>query len=139
MTLMLTSLENALAALQEAIVVSQPQNCDGLSAGQRRTIRAGVIQSFAFTYELCWKFMKRWLSHNLGRDYIDGISRHELFRRAAEHRLIEDVEGWMDFHDARNEVSHTYDADRADEVYQVACRFAAAAEAFLQILARHRD
>jgi nucleotidyltransferase substrate binding protein (TIGR01987 family) len=45
------------------------------------------------------------------------VTRRELFRVAAENRLIGDVELWMGFHSSRNEISHTYDQATASEVF----------------------
>jgi nucleotidyltransferase substrate binding protein (TIGR01987 family) len=94
-----------------------------LSNAAKETIRAGVIQNFEFTYELCWKFLKRWLGNNLGSTYIDGVSRRELFRLAAEHHLIDEVEAWMEYHEKRNETAHTYEKTTAEEVFQTAKKF----------------
>jgi nucleotidyltransferase substrate binding protein (TIGR01987 family) len=84
---------------------------------------AGVIQNFEFTYELSWKYMKRWLENNIGSSEVDGVSRRQLFRLAIENKLIDDIDIWMDFHVARNRTSHTYDFDTAEKVYEVAKEF----------------
>ena len=52
-----------------------------------------------------------------------GVTRRGLFRLAAESRLIDDVEKWMEFHQARNLSSHTYSAVMADEVLKYALQF----------------
>lgn len=74
---------------------------------KRQAVRSEVIQHFEVTYELSWKLTKRWLSL-LGESFaVEGVSRRQLFRLAAEHRLIDDVEKWMRYHEARNEdVAH---------------------------------
>lgn len=113
----LSAFEKALNALDEAIRAGASEELKQLlTPGQYNTLRSGVVQSFEFTYELSWKFIKRWLEANLGAVYVDGVSRRELFRIAAEHRLIADVEQWMFFHKLRNLTSHTYDEDTANEV-----------------------
>ena len=105
----------------------------------RKMVIAGAIQHFEFTYELCWKFMKRWLETNMGSAYVDGVSRRELFRLAAESRLITDVERWMAYHQARNLTSHIYDEEVAREVYQMAVRFISSAKELLTTLEAHND
>ncbi|GHV21315.1 nucleotidyltransferase [Planctomycetales bacterium] len=128
-TLDLTNLKNAVAALERAVKVSTQS--EGFDAGTREVIRAGVIQSFEFTYELCWKFMKRWLEINLSPGIADGITRRELYRYAAENRLIAEVKSWFNFQDDRNKTSHTYDGETAASVYASACEFLPYAQDFL--------
>jgi nucleotidyltransferase substrate binding protein (TIGR01987 family) len=83
--------------------------------------------------------MKRWLENSLGTTYVDGVSRRELFRFAAENRLIEDVDQWMIYHQARNIMSHTYNEERAEELYAIAIIFAADAEKLLHQIEAHND
>jgi len=104
-----------------------------------KTLQAGVIQHFEFTYELCWKFLKRWLERNLGRSEVEGISRRELFRLAHESRFIDDVKLWMRFHAARNQTSHTYEQKTANDVLKVASEFLPQAQDLLQRLLAHND
>jgi nucleotidyltransferase substrate binding protein (TIGR01987 family) len=135
MELDLSSLRQAVDSLGRALKVAENENfIAGLEKDARETIRAGVIQNFEFTYELCWKFMKRWLTANFGAVYVEGVTRRQLFRLSAENRLITDVDQWMAYHDARNEATHTYDEDTAEEVFGIARRFLADAKAFLQAL-----
>ena len=63
--------------------------------------------------------MKRWLEHNLGSAYVDGVTRKQLFRLAAEHHLIDDVAAWFNYHNARNKTAHTYNHATAVEIYAV--------------------
>ena len=119
MPLDLSSLEDAICALDEALVFAQSAMVAALTTAQQNTVRAGVIQCFEFTYELAWKFMKRWLEHDHGSVYVDGITRKSLFRLAAEYQLIDDVSAWFVYHQARNKTSHTYASKTALEVYQI--------------------
>ena len=117
-----TSFEKAVTRLDESLkVVAEFQSTD--SSPLLRTLISGVVQHFEFTYELSWKFIKRWLGENLGKSQVDGLSRLELFRLAAEYQLIDSVESWMLFHRARNETSHTYNENIADEVFNIAEQF----------------
>ena len=109
----LTSLKKALQSLISAEKVYNMRASD-VEIEERELLRAGVIQNFEFTYELCWKFMKRWIEMNVNPEAADGVTRRELFRRAAENKLIVDVDLWMDFHKARNATSHIYNEDIAE-------------------------
>jgi nucleotidyltransferase substrate binding protein (TIGR01987 family) len=133
MPLDLTSLEKSVAALRLSCTETSSGLAE-LSPALRETVKAGVIQQFEVAYEQGWKSMKRWLEENVGAETVDGVSRRELFRRAAESRLIDDVERWMQFHRARNETSHTYSSETAGEVYAIALEFLPAAEALLAAL-----
>ncbi|MFC6671930.1 HI0074 family nucleotidyltransferase substrate-binding subunit [Marinobacterium aestuariivivens] len=136
-----------LSALQRAVmsleaVIGETRNetfMASLNEVQRSAFIAGAIQNFEFTYELCWKFMKRWLDLNLGSTYVEGVSRRELFRLAHQNRLIDSVDDWMLFHRARNQTSHVYDRKVADEVYSVAVRFLPDARELLQRIESKND
>lgn len=137
MNLDLSSLENATATLERSVHAATSLQAS-IPEELRETVRSGIIQNFEVAYELSWKMMKRWLGANVSPDVVDGVSRRELFRRAAESRLIADVDLWMGFHAARNETSHTHDHETAAEVVTVAARFSPAARALLAALhARH--
>lgn len=139
MALNLSSLQKAVDSLQRAVKVASSQIKGKVDTDVEEVIRAGVIQNFEFTYELCWKFMKRWLGINIGSAVVDGIPRKELFRRAAESRLISDVETWFEYNNLRNETAHTYDTKTAEDVYAAAVRFAADARALLKVLETKND
>lgn len=140
MHLDLTSLKQALAALElTGRAARESESQSTLSEGLRLAVRAGVVQHFEFTYELCWKFMKRWLSAVAGRTDVDGVSRRELFRMAAREKLIDDVESWFDFHTARNKVAHTYNEAAAAEVFDMALRFSVFAASLLKQLEARND
>lgn len=140
MLLELDSLRKAIKSLQAVLEKADDEalsmRIDDIT---RYAIKAGAIQNFEFTYELCWKFMKRWLENTMGNTYVDGVSRRELYRIAAEHRLIDDVDQWMIYHKARNITSHTYNEDRAEEVFQIAKIFAADAGKLLRQIEAHND
>lgn len=124
MKLDLSSLTKAVESLERTLKVAENKTLiDSLDKDVNNAIRAGVIQNFEFTYELSWKLLKRYLEANLGSVYVEGINRRELFRLAAENRLIDDVNQWMEYHDARNETAHTYNEDTAQDVFETSLRF----------------
>ena len=54
----LSSLQRALRSFISARKIFQLR-LETVNDEERVLLRAGVIQNFEFTYELCWKFMKR--------------------------------------------------------------------------------
>ena len=140
MALDLSSLREAVSALGAvAAKSSDTAFMQGLDDVARNAIRSGVIQHFEFTYELSWKFIKRWLETNVSATAVDGITRRELFRMAAENKLIVDVDQWMRHHDARNVTSHTYSAKIAERVYLAALAFVRDAQRLLEALEARND
>lgn len=140
MPLELDSLMKAVTALDLVLEKSKDSEfMSGIDAVAANAIKSGVIQHFEFTYELCWKFIKRWIEMNISAGAADGVTRRELFRQAAENRLIDDVEQWMRYHDARNQVSHTYQPEIAERVYAATTVFAVDAEKLLAALKARND
>lgn len=140
MILDLSSLKKAINSLEKAVIFSiKKENEKNTDSDEMAVIIAGVIQNFEFTYELCWKYMKRWLEENISRDIVDGVPRNELFRRAAESRLIDEVEKWFEFHVARNKTSHVYDEDIARDVYLTSKDFLPEAKLFYKRIEERND
>lgn len=90
--------------------------------------KAGVIQAFGYTFELCWKTMKRLLEEE-GRS---ADSPKSTFRIAATNNLIDDPEIWFEFLKKRNLTLHTYDEDDAELVLSVCAQFSQEVKKFLK-------
>jgi nucleotidyltransferase substrate binding protein (TIGR01987 family) len=125
-------LKNAVNALKASIDDYDEYSSKGGTL--KNTLRSGVIQNFEVAYELSWKFMKRWLSFNVSPELIDGIPRFELFKHAAEKKLISKLDKWFDFHKARNRTVHEYSETTADEVLEFARDFIPYAKEFIEKL-----
>lgn len=139
MALELNSLRKAVFSLERAVRVAQNEIKGPVDTDHEEVIRAGVIQNFELTYELCWKFMKRWLETNASGASADGWTMKELFRMAAERRLIDNVEAWFGYHRNRNKTSHTYEPATANEVYDSTVQFLKDAQALLKTLETKND
>ena len=111
--IVLTPFNKALSSLNAALAQTKDE-----------FVRDAVIQRFEYTYELAWKMLKRHLDESEGAATIDALSRKDLFRLAGERGILDNVEAWFGYHRARNETSHTYDANKAEQVYEVARQFA---------------
>ena len=136
MTLDLSSLENALTQLEQVVARSQDERF--MSAQDeitRNAMRAGVIQHFEIAYELCWKFIQRWIRENRTPAEADyPRTRKELFRLAARYGLVKDPLPWFAYGDARNITTHTYNEADAVTVYAQAAPLARDARYLLERL-----
>ena len=140
MTIRYGSLRKSLNALAEVSAMSgNDERMRQLTDIERVAIRAGVVQHFEITYELCWKLIARWLNANISPGIADGVARRQLFRLAAENRLINDVERWMEHHEGRNATSHIYDFNKAEAVYRATVDFVHDARALLHALEARND
>ena len=140
MPLHLDNLGNSIEAFDELLRASEDAVRMGrLSEIERIGIRAGVVKHFEITYELSWKLMVRWLNTNVGSDTADGVTRRQLFRLSAAHKLISDVDRWMQHHDARNTTSHIYDSKKAQQVYEAVSGFTHDARQLLKALEARND
>jgi nucleotidyltransferase substrate binding protein (TIGR01987 family) len=89
---------------------------------------AGAVQAFEYTYELCWKTMKRLLA-------TKGIitnSPRDTFRAAALVGFIADPEPWFNFLEIRNITVHTYEQAEAQRVIAAFDDFSKEVSTFLK-------
>ena len=141
MKLDLSSLQKAIVSLEKTIKVAENKEYAAkIDEDAINAIKSGVIQNFEFTYELCWKFMRRWLKENADVEEAEyPRTRKELFRLAARFGLIKEPLSWFSYSDARNLTSHTYDEDKAETVYKTALDFIKDAKYLMERLQEHND
>lgn len=136
MTLDLTPLADAIGSLEQGIAVVRDADWfDEQSEAVRNTLIAGVIQNFEFVYELSIKMLRRRLELDAASPTeTDFGSFRDLLRTAAEKGLIVDVEAWFAYRQMRNITSHTYDHEKARQVYAGTRRFLGDARALFEAL-----
>ena len=133
-------LRNAISSLDNAIKLTYNEEfMGGLDEVAQEVFRAGLIQNFEFTYELCMKLVDAWLSSNVNPGYLAGEDRRERYRVAQEFGLIADSVAWFAHHRSRNETSHIYDEDVAARVFGDIPEFAMDAKALLEVLESQDD
>jgi nucleotidyltransferase substrate binding protein (TIGR01987 family) len=98
----LENLQRALGQLQAALeaLARDPGN---------EVIGMAVIKAYEFSFELSWKTLKDWLSH----EGIDALVPREVVQNRMAHTYDEDGQLWIDMLEQRNLMAHTYDVSRA--------------------------
>jgi nucleotidyltransferase substrate binding protein (TIGR01987 family) len=132
----LSALREAVASLTDGLdIVSDPVWFNAQSEKVRNTLMAGVIKNFEFVYEISVKMLKRQIElESASPTEVDESSFREVLRAAGEKGLIADVEAWFKYRTMRNITAHTYDHDKARQVYVDTLTFIADARALLQAL-----
>ncbi len=116
----LTPLRQALASLEDGLdVVRDAEWFNQQNDKVRHTLIAGVIQNFEFVYEISTKMLRRRLEMDaLNPSEIDFANFRDVLRIAAEKGLISDVPAWFAYRQMRNITAHTYDPQKAQQVYE---------------------
>jgi len=137
----LSALREAIVSLHDGLeVVSDPEWFNRQSDKVQNTLIAGVIKNFEFVYEISIKMIRRRLE--IGADSPTDVDKMEfrgLLRSAAERGLINNVEAWFEYRKMRNITSHTYDHEKARQVYQETLVFMDDAHLLLQQLEAMND
>lgn len=97
--------------------------------------RDGAIQRFEYTFELTWKMMQRVLK----QQGVEAGSPKQVFRAALKIGLIDDLDKWFDFLEKRNLTVHTYNEDKADEVFNASKAFITVSKETLERLKKESD
>ncbi len=114
----LTPLNSAIAQLENALA-------DAARYPEVETVRAGVIQCFEFTYDLCPKMLRRFFAETeAAQPEGDDGSFPNLIRLASVRGLVlNGWDRWFTYRKSRNITSHTYDRAKALEVLSIVPAF----------------
>ncbi len=98
--------ENAMGSLRESLDL----HSSATDAGFKKAFRDASIQRFKYCLELSWKLSMKKLGSQT-------VASKQAVREMARSNLIDDPNRWIDFVDARNNTSHSYDENVATKVF----------------------
>lgn len=105
----------AMHKLEEAVLyVNKNSISENEGFVLNEIIKEGLIQRFEYTHELAWNVMKDYAVYQ-GNSTIGGS--RDATREAFKLQLFTDGHIWMEMINSRNETSHTYNQEIADEIY----------------------
>jgi len=120
-TINLAPLRKAIEALAGALHFWEIEPAD---RGRKPHLRAGVIQSFEFTYELAVRMLRSVLIERASSaQSVEDLSFNDLLRTAADAGLLPEPLGCRRWRDLRNRTSHSYDELQAQEIAEQARLF----------------
>lgn len=96
----------ALQTMRRAVELSRVRELSELE-------QQGLIQGFEFTHELAWNVLKDYLEE---QGYVGIIGSKNATREAFKNELLDDGQVWMDMIKARNQTSHTYNTELAEDI-----------------------
>ena len=96
MSLDLSSFKKAIQQLEDSLDICENKSARGFDSRIEKQLKAGAIQAFEFTYELSWKLIKRYLETTEPSPDFDDIT----------------------YRKRRGITSHTYDENKAEDIYQ---------------------
>lgn len=120
----LLNLEKALRRLDSVLA---------MDLDEEKTIRDSAVQRFEFTFECCWKALYVCL-------VFEGIPVTETPRRALveayARQWLDGEDFWLQMLEDRNNTSHEYDEEKAEEIYHRLPAYRDAIRAVLEKLRR---
>ncbi len=125
-SLSLEELEKAIATLNEALTFADKTKNNDV---QFKIARDACIQRFEYCIELSWKTAMKKMGS------LTKFAKPAV-REMARADLIDSAEIWLDFIEARNNSSHSYDEKVAEKVFMQIKKYAPEAETLLTRLSR---
>jgi nucleotidyltransferase substrate binding protein (TIGR01987 family) len=78
-------------------------------------VKAGIIQAFEYNYDVFWKAFKK-LAVEQG--FEDPQSPRKALASAFQLKIIDNETIWIKMMKDRNDTSHTYNEDLANQIYE---------------------
>lgn len=133
-------MRNAIAQAEEALAYS---SSDLAKADARLALhlRAAAIQAFEFTYELAVKTLRRYLMEpESSLAGVDAMSFNDLVRRGYAAGLLQaELAEWKEFRRNPGRTSHTYDAAKAQAIFDTIPGFWVEARFLLARIAERQE
>ena len=78
-------------------------------------IQDSCIKRFEYTVETSWKLMKKYLKLFYGKSEQE-LTMNNIFRYMQGYGFIKSWEKWSEYYSKRNDTSHEYNKEKADDV-----------------------
>ena len=79
-------------------------------------IADACVKRFEYTVETSWKMMKKYLKLEYGKEDKE-LTMNNIFRLMEGYGFIKSWEDWRNYYDRRNDTSHEYNQEKAQEIF----------------------
>jgi nucleotidyltransferase substrate binding protein (TIGR01987 family) len=87
-------------------------------------ISESVVQRFETCYDMAWKHVKKFLNHEFGLPEVPN-SPKPVLRLAYENHIIDDIDNWLKYANARTGTAHDYSMQKFNDALDVTGSFLA--------------
>lgn len=101
-----SNFENALGRFEEALLIPKANTL----------AIDGTIQRFEFAFETAWKAIRNMLFLQAG---VEANTPRDVLQKAYIAAWFDDEKIWLSMMKHRNETSHIYNEDKANEIYDM--------------------
>ncbi len=121
MKINLSPLEKTIRSLESSLLVyDKYENTEDKEL--KVSLKESVIKSFEMCYEMSRSLMDRYLKEYTD-EKVDQMTIHDIFRHGEKNGILSSAEIWFDYRKKRNQTSHVYDINIAEEVFLTARNF----------------
>jgi nucleotidyltransferase substrate binding protein (TIGR01987 family) len=110
----ISNLKKCIESLQNC--VKDFQNTTELSI--KEYIEDACVKRFEYTVETSWKIMKKYLKLEYGKNEKE-LTMNNIFRFMEGYGLIKSWEKGRYYYDKRNDTSHEYNKEKANEILTI--------------------
>lgn len=90
-------LQFAMQSLDEALKYTRSAEFQGLGIEFKNILISAVVQNFNLTFAVCRQMIKHQLTDWLGKAEVTGKTPEELFKLAAQEKIISNLDHWLEY------------------------------------------
>ncbi|MDI9407734.1 MAG: HI0074 family nucleotidyltransferase substrate-binding subunit [Candidatus Pacebacteria bacterium] len=119
----INELDSSLASLIESFTALEEANGKNIPESWTRSMSAGVIKNFEFTFGVATKLIISVLRLNLATELVGMSSFKNDMILASDNGIIDDANTWLEWRKFRNRTSHIYSQEMSIEILSHINRF----------------
>jgi nucleotidyltransferase substrate binding protein (TIGR01987 family) len=110
----ISNLKKHIESLQNCVKDFQKATDESM----KEYIEDACVKRFEYTVETSWKIMKKYLKLEYGKSEKE-LTMNNIFRFMEGYGLIKSWEKWSFYYEKRNDTSHEYNKEKANEILTI--------------------